>query len=161
MCSSCKQEKLAGEFVKSKNLKKGYINYCKPCWSEKSRLWRKENPNKSSETSKRYRLNNPDVGKNYRRTYYGSTKQKETVLRHKMSKYGSSLEEYVRLYEEQKGLCKICKEEDNFKNPICIDHCHSKNLFRGLICKRCNTVLGYIKDNVAILEGMLRYLECK
>lgn len=55
------------------------------------------------------------------------------------------------------GKCPLCLKE----KKLCIDHCHDKNIFRGFICKQCNTVLGLSYDNKDTLMRMVKYLTQK
>ncbi len=50
--------------------------------------------------------------------------------------------------------CEICKETD----IIVFDHCHKTGKFRGWICKRCNIVLGKVKDDKKLLQLLISYL---
>ena len=72
-----------------------------------------------------------------------------------MNKYGMDIGEYHRLYAEQKGQCPICK--DTYKMLV-IDHDHLLNKFRGLICRRCNVLLGMARDNTQTLINALGYM---
>ena len=51
--------------------------------------------------------------------------------------------------------CQICDAELSKK---CIDHCHSTNKIRGVLCNNCNTALGLVGDNTHILHKMINYL---
>lgn len=42
---------------------------------------------------------------------------------------------------------------------LCLDHCHNTGAVRGLICRTCNLLLGYSKDNRQILQAAINYLE--
>ena len=41
---------------------------------------------------------------------------------------------------------------------LCIDHDHATGRIRGILCHRCNMVLGAIADDTKILVAMVRYL---
>lgn len=41
---------------------------------------------------------------------------------------------------------------------MAIDHCHISGQVRGLLCPRCNTVLGSCEDDVELLVKMIDYL---
>lgn len=74
--------------------------------------------------------------------------------------YGLSLEQYTILFNKQSGLCKICNRHQSvLKSKLCIDHDHVTNQIRGLLCKRCNSVLGLMEDNSKILLASANYLE--
>jgi hypothetical protein len=51
--------------------------------------------------------------------------------------------------------CQICNVELTKK---CIDHCHSTNKVRGVLCNNCNTALGLVGDNINTLQTMIEYL---
>lgn len=51
--------------------------------------------------------------------------------------------------------CMICNTQTN---KIVIDHCHSKNKVRGVLCSNCNLGLGHFKDNVTNLANAIAYL---
>ena len=61
------------------------------------------------------------------------------------------------LYEQlmSNTNCQICHAELTKK---CIDHCHSTNKIRGVLCNNCNTALGLVGDNVDTLHKMINYL---
>lgn len=80
-------------------------------------------------------------------------KNRRTQLR---LKYSMSLEDYNQMYNNQQGLCKICGD---FYNLLFIDHCHSTNKIRGLLCNGCNSGLGFFKDNSNILNRAILYLK--
>ena len=51
--------------------------------------------------------------------------------------------------------CEIC----GAMGRICFDHDHETGEFRGWICVRCNLVLGLVKDNIQLLEEMIKYFK--
>jgi hypothetical protein len=69
---------------------------------------------------------------------------------------GMTIEEYNDLYNKQEGICMICNE---FNLLLVVDHCHKEMKFRGLICKFCNSGLGFFKDNIKSLEKAIEYLK--
>ena len=71
-------------------------------------------------------------------------------------KYGLSKEEYINLLK-QYPVCGICK--NSFKeNEPCVDHNHTTNQVRGLLCFDCNIGIGRLKDNQTILYNAIEYL---
>lgn len=60
---------------------------------------------------------------------------------------------------EEPAHCEICgRLPDHFK-ALCLDHCSLLEKFRGWICTHCNLMLGYAKDNPAILIAGAAYLK--
>jgi hypothetical protein len=78
------------------------------------------------------------------------------IARRAWTKYRLSYEDYLTMVEEQNNLCDICGTE---MDPPYIDHCHETMKVRGLLCHNCNTVLGHAKDDIAILQKSIAYLE--
>lgn len=74
--------------------------------------------------------------------------------------YGITVEDYNRLLGEQRGLCAICMQPETRPNRerLCIDHCHKTGKIRGLLCQKCNSALGYMKDDPATLQRAITYL---
>ena len=54
------------------------------------------------------------------------------------------------------NTCQICDRDITDKK--CIDHCHSKEKIRGVLCNNCNTALGLVGDNTEVLSRMINYL---
>ena len=81
-------------------------------------------------------------------------------------KYGITYEDYLRMLEEQGGVCAICgTDKPGGRGKFHIDHDHSccptektcGKCVRGLLCARCNTKLGVI-ESLWIMKG-LAYLQ--
>ena len=52
--------------------------------------------------------------------------------------------------------CDVC----GGRGPrMAIDHCHDTNRVRGLLCKDCNLVIGWLNDDPARLRALADYLE--
>ena len=80
-------------------------------------------------------------------------------------RYGISENELNKIFIEQGGVCAICglSESQTSKygrmKKLSIDHCHTTNKVRGLLCVACNTGLGGFKDNIDILASAISYLQ--
>lgn len=90
-----------------------------------------------------------------------STIKKDQYKSRLAGKYGITLQDYNRMIIEQDGRCAICLSDDprgrggNFH----IDHCHSSNTVRGLLCANCNTAIGLLFENIETLANAIQYLE--
>ena len=80
-------------------------------------------------------------------------------LYQKKNKYGITKEEYYNLFNLQKNKCLICGCEFNDNTIGVVDHDHKTGIVRGILCKKCNTLLGMANDNVEVLENAIKYLK--
>lgn len=78
-----------------------------------------------------------------------------------LKKYGITLEQYEALRESQGGGCAICKAtigEAKRKRALFVDHDHKTKRVRGLLCMRCNTAIGYLRDHPQYAHALVGYL---
>lgn len=74
--------------------------------------------------------------------------------------YGIDSETYNEMFAEQEGRCSICgTHQTELKTILCVDHSHSTGKVRGLLCAKCNSLLGYAEDNPEILKSAIEYLK--
>lgn len=79
-------------------------------------------------------------------------------------KFGISDDRYNRILEEQNGVCAICKRpEKSTRNGVIrclsVDHNHTTNEVRGLLCSNCNTSIGKMMEDKALLQSAIAYLD--
>lgn len=77
-------------------------------------------------------------------------------------KNGFSIELYDQRLAAQDGKCAICCVELTTglrEQSASADHCHATNTPRGILCKRCNWMIGHAKDNPETLRKAAEYLE--
>lgn len=79
--------------------------------------------------------------------------------------FGITLDTYTEMLEQQKGKCAICGISNNSGNvktnksiALAVDHCHSTDTIRGLLCGNCNNGLGRFKDSIPLLKAAIDYL---
>ncbi len=80
-------------------------------------------------------------------------------------RYGLTLEQHEVMIADHSGVCAICGEAEKSFEPktgtrknLAIDHCHTTGKIRGLLCWRCNGVLGKVEDSIPLLGKMIIYL---
>jgi len=88
----------------------------------------------------------------------------ETHRKHLLDVYGITEDHYMQILEEQGGVCAICHQpetrQSNGKNlPLIVDHCHTTNVVRGLLCFKCNTALGFLGEDLERAISLLTYVE--
>jgi len=73
--------------------------------------------------------------------------------------YGITLKEHQEMYDNQNGVCAICKKSGDGKwKKLCVDHDHKTGKVRQLLCRRCNMILGQAYDDSGLLADMITYL---
>ena len=137
-CSHCKQTKPISEFAKDKHRPDGFTCQCKFCIRKSKRKYR-QTP-KGIQTEKKYQQSEK-----------GKLGCKGRTLKFK---YGITLNKHKQMYAEQNGQCLICSKLVNYMD-IVTDHDHLTGKVRGLICRSCNTCLGWFENHKQVL---LKYL---
>ena len=132
ICAKCKDKKDISLFPKNKNSKDGYHHYCKKC--------------KNIDSKKRYK-NNFDYRENLKNN---------AILR----KYGITKKDLLNKLKNQNNKCEICNVEilEEHKN-VRIDHNHITGKVRGILCPKCNLMLGLVNDDIKLLNKIINYLK--
>ena len=94
---------------------------------------------------------------------YDPQKSAKSMRRwHLKARYGLAEGGYIALLESQHGGCAICGATSCGGNRkyFCIDHDHKDGTVRGLLCNRCNRMLGTIDDDIKLLRQAIIYLAC-
>jgi hypothetical protein len=63
-----------------------------------------------------------------------------------MSRYGLSIDDYNCMVKKQKGRCTLCGKKPKGRGRagyLVVDHDHTTNVVRGLLCTPCNSMLGF------------------
>ena len=91
------------------------------------------------------------------------SRRRAQQLKHK---FGMTLDEYRQAVKAQKNCCAACgvRFTATGKFKSCVDHDHSKGTkkrgsARGVICNRCNLVLGLVADDPHVLDNLETYLK--
>lgn len=125
---------------KNKRIRKNGNLICPDCAEERTKAWRLRNPGKQR-----------------------NLKKNSNLLRN----YGITLEDYLNLVEKQKGICAICGNIPQGRNPrggsaiLHVDHDPMTGIIRGLLCPECNLALGLFKHDNDILLNAVDYLQNK
>jgi hypothetical protein len=72
--------------------------------------------------------------------------------------YGLTKVNYEAMLVAQGNACAVCKEPAG-KRLLDIDHDHLTGQNRGLLCRRCNLMLGYAYEDPELLRALADYLE--
>src|ERR1035437_3951143 len=71
--------------------------------------------------------------------------------------FGLTFDEYQTKVAAQNGLCAICCRP-SVKKRLTVDHNHTTEQIRGLLCHRCNLVLGLIEESDTLALALAAYL---
>jgi len=127
-CSKCFKLKELTEFYKNKSGKLGVHHYCKLCNSIQ------------------------------KHNSYNYEKAKGLFLKYK---YGITKDKVEEMFLNQNKKCKICNTKYNKVSQhrgLYIDHNHKNGAVRGLLCNKCNKLLGNCNDSILLLKSAIKYL---
>jgi hypothetical protein len=131
-CIRCGELKRPSEFFSKSDTKDRLSSYCRAC----HKSYKRENYN-------------ANVIKGY----------------HLKRVYKITLEDYRGMYQEQGGVCAICRQPEtdiDAKNglvrDLAVDHNHRTGQVRGLLCRRCNQVVGLLNEDRNLLLQMIDYI---
>ena len=158
ICTRCKIEKPLSDFYKNRNNLNGVYLQCKTCKNEQGKRWAKSNAARKNSKAKEWARNNPDRLKAASDKYRANNPQKinDNWLR---QCYGINLAQYNQLLYNQGEKCAICAEKVAIDKKLFVDHDHATGEIRGLLCRNCNTGIGFLNDNVGLLLKAIKYLQ--
>jgi hypothetical protein len=109
------------------------------------RQWRKDNKAKINADQRRRYADNPDRQRMYHRRY----------------KYGLEPEDFNALLLFQGRKCGLCgtRRPGTKHGQWCVDHDHKTGKVRGLLCKRCNSAIGLLDDDLGRVDKAKSYLK--
>lgn len=147
-CTKCGEVKAETEFPKASTGKGGLSARCKTCQNAYINEWRRTQQPRLSARNKEIKATDPRRF----RTYWLK------------NRFGITAEEYDAMFQAQGGVCAICKQPEtrNLGKGIVnmgVDHDHRTGAVRGLLCHRCNTIMGMLEDDPTLLAKMIAYLE--
>ncbi len=121
------------------------------------------------ETAQRWALTHPERHQNIqRRSRKRRDADKEGVafehFMRRLRDQGLTLDQYHALAEKQDFCCAICGNTPEIKkgsslDGFVVDHSHTTNKVRGLICPNHNVGLGMFGDSPVLLRQAATYLE--
>lgn len=74
----------------------------------------------------------------------------------RFSQYGITEDDYDRMLIQQGGNCAICSVA--MSSPF-IDHNHATGAVRALLCRHCNSALGFLRDSPRVAIEAAQYLK--
>jgi len=129
---------------------------------DKIQQYYSDNKDKILERGKQYYSDNKEMVLGKQKKYRENNKEKirKRDWLYNLKRYGITKKEYLEMFNEQNGCCKICKtHQSKLKSGLHIDHNHNTGKIRGLLCSKCNQALGLLNEDVSLLTDSLKYLE--
>lgn len=106
--------------------------------------------------------------KDKQKNYWGSRTPKKRLEQHLKFKYKMEYQDFLDMWFTQDGCCAICSTQlpdlmvyENRRRGYAVDHNHETMEVRGILCLKCNSLLGMANDNPAVLEKAITYLQCR
>lgn len=75
---------------------------------------------------------------------------------HLCDEYGITLKQWLAIFENQGRVCAICESENPRGEKWHTDHDHDTRRVRGVLCRNCNTSLGWFENR---RQKILAYLD--
>lgn len=134
--------------------------------TEAQRLWVEENRKRVREISKRCYWKNRESNlarqKKWREQNQDKLKKWREENKDRLAaagrkhEYGMTQEAFDQMFQQQEGKCAICG--CLMESPH-VDHNHITGEIRKLLCRKCNSILGFANDSIEILGNAIQYLE--
>ena len=141
-----------------------YMRAWRKANSERSKATDKKNYDKNKKGKKRtpeQRLVNRRAVNTYQAKWPDKIRDKDY-----QRTYGITLDDYNKMFNNQKGKCAICRMPETAQRKdkagplrLAVDHNHKTNKVRGLLCMKCNVVLGYFEKHQSDITKVSKYLE--
>lgn len=164
-CTKCCLEMPVDAFYK-RTIKAGtttIVSRCKPCTLEDAKAKYANDPTPLSKEelarSRAYHAANKEARNARARSMRAADPDKERN-RKLIQRFGITLNEYNQMHDAQNGLCKICGNPEELDRRLAVDHNHETGKVRGLLCFKCNVILGHIEGlGLAMIAKVLDYLD--
>ncbi len=133
---------------------------CRDCARQSQKDFYREHPERKAAKDKKWALKNPSKIKINHARHRKTPKWKKTLQKNWLrSKYGLTEEQYQDLWDKQEGLCAVCgREEEETNQRLHVDHNHTDNVVRGLLCGKCNRGIGMFDEEEPLLQKAIDYL---
>ncbi len=106
---------------------------------------------------KKYYLSHRDKIRKQRQRY-SKEHPVEMKRQHLKKFYGITFEQMRQMYISQNGFCPICLKKFKSSSDMHIDHNHSNGQIREILCSKCNSGIGFLREDILILNRAIDYL---
>jgi hypothetical protein len=156
-CSRCKEEKPEEAFGTCRGIR---CSWCRVCRRLDAARYRNENRERCRAATREWMNRNTARVARYGQAWHLSNRErrKQDVRKRR---YGVDHGKYTLLVSAQGGGCAICGKPNTCGRDLAVDHDHKTGQVRGLLCTRCNVVLGLVHDSPEHLLEAALYLEAR
>lgn len=153
-------------FYKRGDVPVGLYSRCKSCCNkadknreEKLQKYKRKWDENNKEKKKEYYHENKEVISKKQKIYNRKTK-KERKNYELMRNYGITLEQYNSMLISQNHKCAIYEVDEVYagKYGLFVDHNHSNDQVRALLCRKCNFLIGQAGEDTNVLQKAIEYL---
>ncbi|MDE3229139.1 MAG: endonuclease VII domain-containing protein [Chloroflexota bacterium] len=133
-CRTCKNHLPVEAFTRDWSKPDGRSTRCRQCTQQYFRRYRSDNREHIANLLKRHGL---------------------------ARKYRLTPEQWAAMEASQDSKCAICQIAFDIGIPAhspMVDHDHRTGQVRSLLCRRCNTMLGMAREQPAVLQAAIEYL---
>lgn len=123
----------------------------------RNKQWRRDNPEKVKAQKKRSHARNKATNNARCRAWHKVNRARVRLSRWRR-KYGVTEERAKELLAACRNLCSICGGEGIGRQGLVLDHNHTTNKVRGVLCTKCNTAIGMLDDLPERCEAAAAYL---
>ena len=157
VCNGCDERLPLDQFVKERRRRLGVSSLCRPCGAAADRAKRSKNPELYRKHKRRARKTEAGQAREKAKYLNGG---KFRMLEQQMLKlYGVDFHDWALMFERQNGLCGVCGFRLTMDFKTHVDHDHETGKVRGLLCHKCNILLGHLRlPPREIAERVCRYL---
>lgn len=171
-CSKCTLSKGIDSFYLDNRAKDKLARKCKDCSKQDVAEWAKTHQPQIRDNYKRWSKKNPEALRFHRNKWSKENREKMSESRRAWSEknkekiknknliynFGITLSDYEELLKQQNGVCALCFHVSTDGRQLCVDHCHDTLRVRGLLCTKCNTGIGLLKEDVELLQRAIKYI---
>lgn len=143
VCTTCRVLQPLQAYARKASFPLGRQYVCRACFSTAKRETRAKDPAKARAAGRRW-----------------SRAQKETTRWRRILKvYGLTRLQWEAMFDAQGQRCACCgSDTPQGKRGWHVDHDHKTEVVRGILCQRCNPMLGCAQDSIEILQAGIAYL---
>lgn len=128
--------------------------------AEEKRLYLRDyyaaNKARMNEQSRQWAIQNADKRRDIANKWARSNAEQRRAYKLK-SRYGVTPAQYDAMVEAQGGQCSICGTAPGGEKLV-VDHMHSTGRVRSLLCRKCNSAIGLLRDDPDVIYAAAAYV---